>query len=180
MGKYSNLERKPRDYYPTPKKGVPPLLDFLRPGLRFAEPCAGAGDLVGFLEAAGLVCAGAWDIEPQAEGIEKADAMKRVVGNIDMYITNPPWKDEILLPLIVHLSNQAPTWLLLSADFAYNVQSAPVMARCTDVVPVGRLKWIPGSKHTGKENCAWYRFENGLRAGAGPILHPRKPARRSR
>lgn len=24
---------------------------------------------------------------------------------------------------------------------------------------VGRLKWIPGLKHTGKDNYAWFRFD---------------------
>ena len=32
------------------------------------------------------------------------------------------------------------------------------MNHCTDIVPIGRLKWEPGSKYTGKDNCAWYRF----------------------
>ena len=26
------------------------------------------------------------------------------------------------------------------------------------VVSVGRVKWIPGSKMTGKDNCAWHLF----------------------
>jgi len=26
---------------------------------------------------------------------------------------------------------------------------------------VGRVKWIPDSKATGKDNCAWYFFSEG-------------------
>jgi hypothetical protein len=29
------------------------------------------------------------------------------------------------------------------------------------VVSVGRVKWIPDSKMTGKDNCAWYHFAPG-------------------
>jgi hypothetical protein len=27
------------------------------------------------------------------------------------------------------------------------------------IVSVGRVKWIEGSKNTGKDNCAWYLFD---------------------
>lgn len=37
-------------------------------------------------------------------------------------------------------------------------QSAPLMHNCRKIVSVGRVKWIPGSKMTGKDNCAWYLF----------------------
>ncbi len=30
--------------------------------------------------------------------------------------------------------------------------------RCERIVSVGRVKWIAGSPHTGKDNCAWYLF----------------------
>lgn len=174
MGKYSNFERIPRDKYPTPRAGVLPLLPHLLPGTRFSEPCAGNGQLADFLVEAGLERVGAWDIEPQRADIEKADALKKVVGNVDMFITNPPWKREILHPLIVHLSNQAPTWLLFDSDWKDTVQAAPFMPRCRKIVSVGRLKWFPGSKHTGKENCSWYLFDNKLYAGAGPIFYGRR------
>ena len=35
---------------------------------------------------------------------------------------------------------------------------APFLLNCTDIVSVGRVKWIPDSKMTGKDNCCWYRF----------------------
>ena len=64
MGKRSDFERIPRDLYPTPAKGVQPLIPYLRAaGIRsFAEPCCGNGDLVRHLEGYGLTCAYRGDI----------------------------------------------------------------------------------------------------------------------
>ena len=57
MGKRSRLERRPADFYPTPKAAVLPLIPFLRAsGVRsFAEPCAGDGDLIRHLEEFGFL-----------------------------------------------------------------------------------------------------------------------------
>jgi len=55
MGKGSCFPRRLADFYPTPASAVPPLLPFLAGIRRFGEPCAGEGDLVRVLEAAGLV-----------------------------------------------------------------------------------------------------------------------------
>ena len=71
MGKRSDFERKPRDFYPTPMEAVEPLLPHLSEGFKFAEPCAGNGALIEHLETKG-VCMWASDIEPQAEGIHKS------------------------------------------------------------------------------------------------------------
>jgi hypothetical protein len=53
----------------------------------------------------------------------------------------------------------APTWLLFDADWMHTRQSAPFMPRLRKIVSVGRVKWIPDSKMTGKDNCAWYLFD---------------------
>ena len=45
VGKRSNFERKPRDYYPTPIDAVIPLIKHLPKKGLFAEPCAGDGRL---------------------------------------------------------------------------------------------------------------------------------------
>ena len=158
MGKRSNFERVERDYYPTPYEAVVPLLGHLMPKTVFVEPCAGDGRLVDHLERHGHRCAAAWDIEPQRADIDRQDATQRMVGNIDCFITNPPWDRRILHPLIDHLSSQAPTWLLFDADWMHTKQAAPYMDRCEAIVSVGRVKWIEGSKMTGKDNCCWYLF----------------------
>ena len=43
MGKRSDFERKPRDFYPTPIEAVEPLVEHLPKTFDFAEPCAGNG-----------------------------------------------------------------------------------------------------------------------------------------
>jgi hypothetical protein len=159
MGKRSEFERRKNDLYETfDPRAVAALLPHLMPQTRFVEPCAGAGRLVEQLIAAGHICVGASDIEPLAEGIRKIDAMKIKAEGIDAFITNPPWTRALLHPLIVHLSDQAPTWLLFDADWKHTKQAAPLLPRLRRVVSIGRLKWIEGSKMDGKDNCCWYLF----------------------
>ena len=162
MGKRSEFERRPQDAYDTPLKAVLPLLPHLPAGTRFVEPCAGKGDLVGHLTGKGHICEGAFDIEPRADTVFKRDALTFNAANhyydFDMFITNPPWTREILHPLILHLFWQRPTWLLFDADWAHTVQAAPYLPLCKKIVSVGRVKWIEGSPHQGKDNCAWHLF----------------------
>ena len=86
-------------------------------------------------------------------------------------ITNPPWSRDLMHRLITHFQNIRPTWLLLDADWAHTKQAAPFLAHCSDIVAVGRIKWIEGSKHTGKDNCAWHQFD--IKHNAGPVFHGR-------
>lgn len=162
MGKRSEFDRNPRDFYPTPREAVKPLLCHLVSGARFCEPCAGDGALVDALRDAGHVCAAAWDIEPQRADIDQHDATQRLCGNIDYFITNPPWSRPLLHRLIEHLSDQAPTWLLIDADWVHTKQAGAFLPRLRSIVSIGRVKWIPGSKMTGKDNCAWHLFERPI------------------
>lgn len=166
MGKRSDFERAPRDFYPTPFEAVRPLLPHLQPATRFCEPCAGDGALIDHLTLAGHICARARDIEPRREDIEQKDALTTLTGNIDCFITNPPWDRKILHPLIVFLSDQHPTWLLFDADWIHTRQAAPYLSRLVKVVSVGRVKWIPDSPFTGKDNCAWHLFDRPSIAAA--------------
>jgi len=160
MGKRSDFARIDKDYYRTfDKRAGKAIEPFLSPSTRFCEPCAGAGDLMDQLTAMGHVCARARDIEPQREDIEQKDALTTLTGNIDCFITNPPWSRDILHPLIEFLSSQHPTWLLFDADWSHTIQASPYMAYCAKIVSVGRLIWIPGTKMSGKDNCAWYLFD---------------------
>lgn len=159
MGKRSDFPRMERDYYQTPAKAVLPLLPHLRHGDMFMEPCAGDGALVDHLEAAGLSCGWASDIEPQRQDIIKLDARDlHREESCEWIITNPPWTRPILHEMIVTFSALLPTWLLFDADWAHTEQAAPYLRRLRKIVAVGRLKWIPGSPHTGKENAAWHLF----------------------
>lgn len=168
MGKRSTFPRNKNDAYDTTDpRCVRALLPHLSAAQRFIEPCAGAGDLVRQLEEAGHRCTGAFDIEPRGEGIVKGDAttfsLERHYYGADLFITNGPWSPELLLPIIFNLFWQLPTWMLLGADFAHNVQSAPYMALCRKIVSIGRVRWEPGSAHQAKDNCCWYLFAAGDR-----------------
>jgi len=158
MGKRSNFKRNPRDFYPTPMAAVLPLLPHLEKDDSFVEPCAGDGALKDHLESIGMHCQWASDIEPQRGDIFTRDALTcRTVSS--QIITNPPWDRKILHPMIDHFRNLAPTWLLFDSDWMHTKQSSEYMRFCHKIVSVGRVKWIPGSKSVGKDNCAWYFFD---------------------
>jgi hypothetical protein len=161
MGKRSNLERRPADFYPTPRAAVEPLVPYLRRIRSFAEPCAGDGDLVRHLESFGLHCAYAGDIRTGHDAL----ALDRYDG-ADAIITNPPYTRNLMHRLIEHFQRILPTWLLLDADWASTKQAAPYLTCCSDIVAIGRVKWIEGSKYTGKDNHAWYRFDSRHSAGS--------------
>ena len=159
MGKRSSFERVERDFYLTPYEAVVPLFSHLKSGTFYAEPCAGNGALIGHLAKGGFQCAEAWDINPQAEGIQQGDATKLRCRIADYYITNPPWERSTLHSIITNLSDHMPAWLLYDADWIHTKQSVPFLPRLRKVVSVGRVKWIPDSKMTGKDNCAWHLFD---------------------
>ena len=159
MGKRSDFERKPRDFYPTPIEAVTPLLSHLNEHFMFVEPCAGNGALVNHLETKGI-CTWASDIEPQADGIFAYDYDKLTEEELieaDYIITNPPWDRKILHPMIEFFSPKRPTWLLFDADWMHTKQSIPYLSCLHKVVSVGRIKWF--GNMTGKDNCAWYLFD---------------------
>ena len=154
MGKRSNFSRRPRDFYATPIKAVAPLVSFLNGTKRFAEPCAGEGDLVRHLEMFGLKCVYQGDMHTGKNALARNS-----YGKIDAIITNPPHTRSEMHKLIVHFQAIAPTWLLIDLDWVANLQATPYLGKCSDIVIIGRVKWIEKSKFTGKENYAWYRFD---------------------
>lgn len=168
MGKRSSFPRRPMDAYQTiDPRAVQKLLPFLHGIDTFAEPCAGEGKLLLALERAGLSCAYRGDISTGQ------DAFQIQSLSVDAIITNPPWTREILHPLIRHFQRLAPTWLLFDADWPHTKQSAPYLPNCSHIVSVGRLIWMEGTKQTGKDNVAWYRFHAQHREGPrfyGPEL----------
>lgn len=165
MGKRSDFERKERDYYPTPYDAVVPLFPHLPDKMNFWEPCAGNGVLVSHFTGCHTkewFCGLASDIHPQKDGMLSAgynEVPEYLRGGIDHIITNPPWDREILHPMIEYFREIAPTWLLFDADWAYTKQAIPFMRYCHKIVAVGRVKWFPDTKMTGKDNCAWYLFK---------------------
>src|SRR5262249_4185034 len=166
MGKRSNFERREADFYPTPLAAVVPLIPYLRGIRSFAEPCAGDGDLVRHLEAFGLRCVYQGDVRAGRDALAVNS-----YGAAAVIITNPPYTRDLMHRLIEHFARIAPTWLLLELDWASTRQAAPFMPSCSDIVAIGRVKWIEGSKHTGKDNYGWFRFD--ARHASGPVFHYR-------
>ena len=173
MAKRSNFTRRERDYYPTPAQAIPSLISHLEEhfpaGLQFAEPCAGNGQLINFLEKHhGLKCTFACDIEPRRIDIEKYDALEieeQQIYSVDMVVTNPPWDRNFLHDFIHHcvVNLGKPTWLLFDSDWIHTLQARKtgLLEYLDSIVSVGRLKWIEGSKHSSKDNCSWHFFDKG-------------------
>jgi hypothetical protein len=105
MGKRSDFERIPRDYYPTPIEAVEPLVYHLPYAFDYVEPCAGDGRLIRHInkltQGTGE-CIYASDIEPRHADIFTSNALNLDFGGygvMDYMITNPPWDRKILHPV---------------------------------------------------------------------------------
>jgi len=169
MGKRSEgFERRQRGFYPTPLAAFKPLVPRLSHVATYIDPCAGDGALCHHLANGEFYVGAAFDIEPQHPHVKRFDACELTAEQLAelpniMFVTNPPWPEphqngEPTLSILEHLRGIAPTWLLLPSDFMHNVYAAEPMRFCAEIVSVGRVKWIPGSKDDGKDNCAWYLF----------------------
>jgi hypothetical protein len=161
-------QRIPRDLYKTPFKAVLPLIPYLRrDGIkRFAEPCCDDGGLVRHLESHGLVCSYAGDISTGQDALQLTRAN---LNRAQAIITNTPYKypeakskiPHLMLDMIQHfLALGQPSWLLLQHDFLANQYLSKFMQHCSDIVVIGRVQWIPDSKHkSGFDNADWARFD---------------------
>lgn len=175
MGKRSNFQRLAQDAYQTvdPKAAAKlvPYLAAIDRARTFVEPCLGEGFLRRHLEGHGLRCTWAGDIATGQDARRLTAAKCR---GADVIITNPPWTRRLLHELIRVFQAIRTTWLLFDADWAQNVEAAPLLRHCSHIVPIGRSYWFENSKSTGKDNVAWYRFD---RRHAGlPRLVPRGSA----
>lgn len=179
--KSNNITEKPRrdrDYYATPERAVEPLIAHLPEYANFCEPCAGDGRLSKHIES--LTCDALWpklqfDIEPQADGIVKKDALTLThydISEVDLLITNPPFEWETLQKMLELFPTLKPTWLLLPFSYACNKRMAPYMDICKKVVPIGRVKWFEDSKQTSTDDFAWFLFD--ISHVGDTRLYPRK------
>jgi hypothetical protein len=166
MGKRSNFKRHKGDFYPTPLDAVRPLIPHLNGVRRFAEPCCGDGRLVRHMESFGLRCVYSGDIATGQDALARDD-----YGAPDKIITNPPFSHPLLHQLISHFVRIAPTWLLPEMGFATNKRDVPLLAACTDIVPIGRVRWIEGTKFNSCENFGWFHFRKDH--SIGPWHHLR-------
>jgi hypothetical protein len=164
MGKRDGdkFERVEKDFYSTvdPAAIVPAFVDRIR-GINYAEPCYGKGLLEDMLVDV-ATCKWRSDIREDAWCILAMDAVNLTrddMADVDAIITNPPYKWDMLQPLLDHLPTLRPTWLLMPSDYMNNVRMGPYMKRCETIIAVGRLYWLP-NKIKGVSNFAWYKFNN--------------------
>jgi hypothetical protein len=161
LGKRSDFKRIDKDFYRTiDPKAAKVLADWygeydLTRKKTFYEPCYGEGDLVFQLEKYSFKCSDASDI---TTGKDALTLTKEDIGDVNFIITNPPWSRNLLHPMIDHFRNLRDTWLLFDADWMHTKQAKPYLQNCSEILSVGRLKWIPDTKMTGKDNVCWYHF----------------------
>lgn len=197
-----DLPRQPRDLYESWDSNIvhpmAPLwssYDDPSRAVRYIEPFCGSGELIANMASkCDAQCVYASDIEPlpKTKGVpndlefrkhnvfESAADLPSFCDEVNAthFISNPPWvndkaSDFQLLRIINTLAEVRPTWLLLNANFAFNKRSSDAMAICTDIITVGRLKWIKGSRFSATEDSAWFLFDPKTATGSGPVLHPR-------
>lgn len=161
----TNFIRLENNFYCTfDEKAHHSLNNHLPKNSTFVEPCAGYGDLIDGLEKFGHKCIFASELIDRPESPKKwllKDALtltENDVKDADFIITNPPWERKILHLMIDHFRHLKPTWLIFEADWAHTKQSIPFMKYCSDIVSIGRMKWIRNSKHGGLKDCCWYKF----------------------
>lgn len=163
-------------------RAVATLLPHLAPRTRFIEPCAGKGDLVRQLQAAGHRCIDQFDIAPRAPGIQQQDAstwrspegLWKGPGTI--IITNPPFDWAMLHPLLENWRGQvALAWLLLPAAFMHTHSKGrgEVIQRCRKIVSIGRLQWVIPSDHSDTKDYCWFQIGNTPAPGNTPAFHGR-------
>lgn len=168
MGKRSDFDREQLDFYRTPRSAVLPLVNHFHARYEFCEPCAGDGALIRHLEEFGFRCVSAFDVNPQAGGIDHHDASfmtEKDLKGAEMIITNPPWDRAPLHQIIERCIELRPSWLLFDADWMHTKQASKYLKYCSDIISIGRVKWIEDSATAGKDNCCWYKFTNEWIAG---------------
>lgn len=183
MGKRSSgFAKRANSFYSTPYyPAMPVLFPYLPPLRRFAEPCAGDGRMIRFLEDQGHTCVYACDIAPkpyapgmepmgntvihQCDVLEHSETLR--ASKPELIITNPPWDRDphaegggLLHEMIRLFIDICPTWLLFDADWAHTLQAASLGQYCHAIVPVGRVKWIEDSEYGAKDNTCWYFFSH--------------------
>lgn len=172
MGRRSNFPRRKHDAYQTIEvRAVAPLIPHLREmGIwSYAEPCVGEGHLLCHLDGYGLECLYVGDILMGQDACLLSHALAEC--GADAVITNPPWTRALLHPMIWNLMMHADiVWLLFDAPWMFTAQARTLLAHCSRIVAIPRVKWIEGSEHNAKDDACWYCFQ--LDHTIGPHFYP--------
>jgi hypothetical protein len=158
--------RRDRDSYDTPPEAIAPLAALLQSPEPWVEPCAGCGNLV----AAIPNCVDSSDIAPRAPSIRQADAFDE--HPILPVITNPPFN--LADQLLTHWLATAPhVWLLHPLGKIANRNWQWAMAHATDILPIGRVRWIAGTANGGYVDHVWVRY-GGVKSDGILRFHRRR------
>jgi hypothetical protein len=84
----------------------------------------------------------------------------------------PGQNGDPMVKLAQHLSDIAPTWLLLNADVMHNRYFGKLSDRCIKIVSVGRVSWEQ-NRIKGKENSAWFYFNKNCLNKFAPVFYGR-------
>ena len=146
----------------------------------YIEPCVGGADLVDQIKMG--TCVQGIDIDPEVpkdhdifKVVEKGDARKTKLKKADYIISNPPFSKESksdlrqMLDIFIKADVKA-TYMLLPLNWAANLDFEKYMKHCDNLRPIGRIKWIPGSKQSETKDHAWFRFKSGFEK---TIMKPR-------
>ncbi len=179
MARKSTFDRVPNDWYATPRHAVLPLIPYLpQSPFTFMNPCAGRGHGIARLaeEAPQGICTAAFWIPGNGTQPEPAAPApgKIVLGNswddedsnfvenwpsrsvASMIISNPVYRNDWLFPLLTRaVADGRPSWWLIPSDKLFTHLWAEINPHARKTVPVGRVKWFPGSKYGGTQNFVW-------------------------
>jgi hypothetical protein len=184
MGKRSKdtFAQVSKDYWPTiDPRAIPPIADYVQ-GLRYAEPMCGQGHLIELigdvatcLWASDIHVGDGYSAKPKCHQRDATTIDLDTFMGVDCIISNPPFQEKMLLPILDHLMQSSkPSWLLLPADRLHVKYMSPYLQKCEMVLSIGRLKWFANDdprlwddekqafkKNTDPtDNYAWFKFTN--------------------
>lgn len=181
MGKRSTFDRKSKDFYETFDPRAPrQLVNEFPYGATYCEPCCGDGALIANINNVrpDLRCVVTNELHPELYYFEPDVSIDIRYDNLygglfDFYIMNCPWKRHFLHAIIAKLMEHRPVWALIDSNWKETTQERmakkhnlktvkELMRHCVKVKSAGRLKWIRGSKHVGKDDCSWYLFDKNF------------------
>jgi hypothetical protein len=173
---FKQFERRPQDVYLSPYSVMPALLPHITGKItRYSEPCSALKTekrLIDHLARHGFECVHESDIRTGVDALDLGPLPAPI-------ITNTPHERRLMHALIEHFMDIADfAWLLIDHNWSATLQAVPFIPHCSDIVAIGRVRWIEGSRDVSKDDYCWYRF--CASHTTGPILHARIKTERAR
>lgn len=169
------------EFYPTWDPKAMPALEYLltcqgvstknkdhlwnKPYWNYVEPCVGEWDLVYNIEDNTDLLLSNMDSFDIKDGTDASTADYHNLcidnpGDIDLFITNPPWSRKVLKPIFNNLlRHEVPIVMLLPVSKIFNVGDAFMMRYCSYIAPTPRLTWFKDSDQAYTKDTAWFWFD---------------------